>query len=126
VILAGFSYGGLGVWEIGAKHPDRFAALVPVSGPSAPELADQLALTPAWAFAAHEDPIVKSDNSVQMCQAIQSHGGRAKVTQFDSNEHDCWLLAIDQSNLIDWMLAQQRNSLRAVQASGKLRSWNDH
>src|SRR2546421_4676637 len=33
VILSGLSFGGLGVWLIGAKHPDRFAALVPISGP---------------------------------------------------------------------------------------------
>lgn len=32
VILSGISMGGMGVWTIGAHHPDRFAGLVVVSG----------------------------------------------------------------------------------------------
>ncbi|MEI8242172.1 MAG: prolyl oligopeptidase family serine peptidase [bacterium] len=32
VVLAGHSMGGLGVWCIGARHPDRFNGLLPVSG----------------------------------------------------------------------------------------------
>src|SRR3954467_6111570 len=50
VILAGLSYGALGTWQIGANHPDRFAALVPVSGHRATELAERLVLLPVWAF----------------------------------------------------------------------------
>jgi poly(3-hydroxybutyrate) depolymerase len=32
VVLAGYSMGGLGVWCIGARHPDRFNGLLPISG----------------------------------------------------------------------------------------------
>src|SRR3954469_23041902 len=42
VILAGLSYGGRGTWEIGAKHRDRFAALVPMSGDAAFDACKQL------------------------------------------------------------------------------------
>src|SRR5262249_50851305 len=104
---------------------DRFAAFVPISGPANTELADHLAKTPAWVFASKEDPIVPCDNSTQMCHAIESFGGHPRLTEFDGNEHDCWLMAIDNSNLIDWMLAQERNQFRANRPAGKLRSWLD-
>ncbi len=32
VYLTGLSLGGMGTWSLGMKHPDRFAALVPVCG----------------------------------------------------------------------------------------------
>jgi len=64
VILAGLSFGGLGVWEIGAHNSEKFAALVPVSGPAAPALCDDLRGVPIWAFASTEDPIVPAQGSV--------------------------------------------------------------
>ena len=134
VILAGLSFGGQGVWEIGAKNRERFAALVPVSGPATTKPVDQLTSTPIWAFASKEDPIVSASNSEQMCQSVQSHGGRARLTEFDGGEHDCWVQAVDQSDLVTWMLRQARNPMALsaaptkgvpAQVSGKLRSWNN-
>ena len=134
VILAGLSYGGLGVWEIGAKNRERFAALVPVSGPGETELADKLAPMSIWAFASQDDPFVPATNSVQMCDAIKSHGGHAILTEFQGDAHDCWAQAIDKSDLVNWMLHQRRDSIftaidgsskSSFQASGRLRAWND-
>ncbi len=133
VILAGLSFGGLGVWEIGAQHADQFAALVPVSGPANVDVATKVAGLPAWAFASKEDPFVPAANSEAMCQAIQTHGGRAQLTEFDGNEHDCWVMAVDQSDVVNWMLNQMRNPYQVnaknavggkVQLSGKLRAWD--
>jgi predicted peptidase len=117
VILAGLSYGGLGVWEIGARHSDRFAALVPVSGHSAPEVVGRLLLTPIWAFASRNDPWVKADNSMLMCQAIDDRGGKARLTEFDSGAHDCWGLAVTQSDLVTWMLRQRRQPAETASAT---------
>lgn len=33
IVLRGSSLGGVGTWQIGLKHPDRFAALGPIAGP---------------------------------------------------------------------------------------------
>jgi predicted peptidase len=128
IILAGLSYGGLGVWEIGARHPDRFAALVPVSGLSDDEAAKNLASVPVWAFASEGDPIVSSGNSVNMCHDIQAGGGRARVTLFKGGQHDCWAQVVDDTEAVRWMLMQTRNP-RAILArsrgSGRLRSLDD-
>jgi dienelactone hydrolase len=108
VILAGLSYGGLGVWEIGARNSHRFAALVPMSGHSAPELVGHLLMLPVWAFVSRGDPWVKAENSLVMCQAIDARGGRARLTEFDAADHDCWGLAVTESDLVTWMLRQRR------------------
>ena len=114
VILAGLSYGALGVWEIGAKHPDRFAALVPVSGHKATEWVDRLCFVPVWAFSAKDDGWVASSGSEEMCRDINQHGGWARLTEFYGNDHDCWELAVHDSNLVNWMLLQHRRPPYAV------------
>lgn len=133
VILAGLSYGGLGVWEIGARNRDRFAACVPVSGFEATELAGAFSFMPVWAFASRNDPFVSSSNSKEMCRLIQDKGGRPNFTEFDGDSHDCWADAIDRSELVHWMLVQRRDPLQTAsrtrgsrtQAVGRLRSVDD-
>ncbi len=114
VILAGLSYGGLGAWQIGARHPDRFAALVPVSGPRDLACADELVGMPVWAFHNRGDPIIDSDGSEQMCAQIAQLGGRARYTAFDRIGHDCWDRAVADTDLVEWMLRQQQRSSAEV------------
>jgi predicted peptidase len=114
VVLAGLSYGALGVWEIGAKHPDRFAALVPVSGHKATEWVDRLCYAPVWAFSAKDDGWVASSGSEEMCRDINQRGGWARLTEFYGNDHDCWQLAVHESNLVNWMLLQHRRAPYAI------------
>lgn len=111
VCLAGLSYGGLGTWEIGARHPDRFAALVPVSGPSAIETVARVALLPVWAFHYTGDLIIASRSSEEMCRRIDSAGGRAKLTEFSGVGHDCWDKAVEESQLVPWLLEQRRQPI---------------
>jgi predicted peptidase len=110
VILAGLSYGALGTWQIGAKHSDRFAALVPVSGHRATDAVERVIMLPVWAFAFSGDPIVKPQSSEEMCREIDQRGGRAKLTEFLGVGHDCWDKAVEGSNVVDWMLQQRRNT----------------
>jgi predicted peptidase len=135
VILAGLSYGGLGVWQIGSQHKDRFAALVPVSGFAAPERVEGLIYMPVWAIVTRDDPFVNSQNSRDMCSAIKARGGRAHLTELIGDDHDCWARAVEETQVINWMLAQKRNPLQAASLQaldsgsrtqgGRLRAWND-
>ncbi|MBL8849139.1 MAG: hypothetical protein JNG89_05625, partial [Planctomycetaceae bacterium] len=48
-VLAGWSMGGYGAWSLAAAHPDRWSAVVPVSGGGRPELAAHIT-APVWAI----------------------------------------------------------------------------
>jgi len=117
VILSGVSFGGLGVWQIGAKHPDRFAALVPISGFAAHDDVEKLAALPVWAFADVGDLIVNSNDSSEMCRQIREHGGDARMTRFFWIGHDCVDKAVDESELVEWMLQQRRHGAGAIEES---------
>ena len=115
VILAGLSYGGRGTWEIGAKHSDRFAALVPMSGDPAYDACGKLAKMPIWAFHYSGDPIMPSGGSEKMVEKIRAAGGNPKLTEFNSIGHDCWTRACSETDVVNWMLNQRRpDSAQAV------------
>jgi predicted peptidase len=118
VILAGLSYGGLGTWEIGARHRERFAALVPVSGFKAIDRVQRLAGIPVWAFHYSGDIWVSSECSQDMCAAINSSGGKAQFTEFAGIGHDGWQRAVDESEVVKWMLEQRRGAFAATGARG--------
>ncbi len=107
VILAGLSYGGLGAWQIGARHPESFAAVVSVSGPRDLTSASALVHTPVWAFHSRGDPFVTYHASQRMCEEVSRLGGAPRLTLFPVMDHDCWDRAVTQTNLIDWMLQQR-------------------
>jgi predicted peptidase len=117
VILAGLSFGGLGAWQIGARHADRFAAIVSVSGCKDVSTAAFLTRVPVWAFHSRGDPFVSVDSSEDMCEEIERQGGDARLTVFPALDHDCWDRAVAQTDLVDWML--QRRTAHHLTASAE-------
>ena len=87
VYLTGISQGGIGTWNLAARHPGRFAAIAPVAGglrrPKAGAAA--LAATPIWAFHGANDvvlPVSMSDRSVEACNALAARAAEpAKYTR---------------------------------------------
>ena len=55
VILTGVSMGGQGSWSLAAKHPERFAAVVPICGRGKVTDAQQLKGLPVWSFCGDAD-----------------------------------------------------------------------
>jgi predicted peptidase len=109
VVLTGLSNGGYGTWHIGANHPDRFAALVPVSGNADYESVSKLTRIPIWCFHNSGDFIIGSGNSREMIRLINEAGGHAKYTQFNAVGHECWNEVYGDPKVIEWMLAQRRS-----------------
>lgn len=113
VYLSGFSAGGYGVWAIGAKYPERFAALVPVSGFAA-EQADTQRLAhfrmPIWAFHNAGDPIVASENTRRSVTAVNAAGGIAKYTVYNDNSHNAWQHVFTEPKLFAWLDQQSRRT----------------
>jgi predicted peptidase len=80
--VSGFSMGAAGVWDIITRHPDFFAAAMPVTGKGDPSKADRLVSIPIWAFHGKFDPIAPVENTRALAGAIQKAGGtKLKVTE---------------------------------------------
>ncbi len=128
--LAGFSLGGYGTWTAGAMYPDKFAALVSMSGrllprPEerknvAPEIlvladasdpfvafAGKLCKKPIWIFHGTDDPIVPVKNSRQMAKALIDVGNEnARYTELENTGHVSLNAAFSNPELFNWLAEQ--------------------
>lgn len=102
--LVGLSMGGTGAWEIAARTPERWAALVPVSAMAKQADVPKVSQIPTWVFHATQDPLVATHVARDMVVAMNEAGGRAYFTEVTKRAHDLSNLVFTQPALTDWLL----------------------
>ncbi|NUQ71393.1 MAG: prolyl oligopeptidase family serine peptidase [Chthonomonadales bacterium] len=106
--LTGLSQGGHGAWIIGARHSDRWAAVVPICGYGAPEAVLPLKDTPVWCFHGGADEVVPPDRSQSIIDALIAAGGTPKLTIFPGVGHNSWDKAYRDPELAAWLFTQRK------------------
>lgn len=120
VYLTGLSMGGYGCWELSARRPDLFAAVVPVCGGGDPKTAESLAGLPIWAVHGDADDVIPVERSREMIQAIRQAGGNPRYTELESVGHDSWTPAYsDPEGVIPWMFRQVNSRIPRQTNSSK-------
>lgn len=120
--LTGLSLGGYGVYELARYNPDRFAAIVPVSGgvfwsykpdrwresavlPG--EYARAIGRTPVWIFHGADDNVVVEKQAELMYQALKADGGNVRFWTYAGRRHNVWDKAYANPELPKWLLAHR-------------------
>jgi predicted peptidase len=134
ISLIGISSGGLAVWELGARFPDRFAAVLPFSSaPSSSTNISSLKNTPVWAFYSPTDSKDGLDATRQAIGALKSLHAPAAFTLSNDNPnanraHFSWKSGFRDYELYDWLKSQSRGSENASLPGrtplSALRNWN--
>ena len=120
VYLTGLSMGGSGAWYLAYRHPERFAALVPVCGwvakidgesasivapgesPFA-ALAKRLGRLPVWIYHGGSDTVVPVDESRNAFAALKAAGGDVRYTEIAGGNHNAWDAAYQSEDLPAWL-----------------------
>lgn len=110
VYLTGLSMGGYGSWDLAARMPDRFAAVVTICGGGDEATAPRLADLPLWCFHGTDDPLVPVELSRSMIAAVRAAGGVPVYSELAGVGHDSWTPAYRNPALLDWLFAQRRRS----------------
>ena len=126
VYLTGISQGGHGTWVLGARHRDRWAALVsvcayaaahpraagfappPAFAGTAGELAAGIGDLPVWLFHGDADDVVPAEQMRQLAAALAALGQPPRVTLYPDVNHNSWDRAYAEEELPRWLLAQRR------------------
>jgi predicted peptidase len=108
IYVMGFSMGGSGTWDMLMRHPDLFAAGVPITGVADIGRANLLAAMPIWSFHGELDPISPVRNGRMMYEALKKVGAPAHYTEIGGVEHDSVGLALKEPDLFRWLFAQRR------------------
>ena len=133
--LIGYSMGGQGVLRISSRWPNRFAALVDISGtviaisPSATKqqvaidvqthpfltapdiyraLAQLIAVTPIWVFHGDTDQSVPVEQSRQLVNALKSTSAPVRYTEYTGAGHSIEERALSEPEFLPWLLSQTR------------------
>jgi predicted esterase len=113
IYLTGVSAGGNGAWEIGVRHPERFAAMVSIMGyygwpTTVPENICDLVDVPVRAFHGAKDELIPLEAEQSLVDALKDCGGDVQFTVFPDVGHDLDSQQIYTSDLYTWLLAQTR------------------
>ena len=122
IYVVGLSMGGGVTWDFAGDFSSKVAAIVPISGASFAQdkrcqniAGNKVAV---WAFHNSGDKVVAANVSKQFVEKINSNHAEpaAKLTVFDSNDHDAWTKATDPNykengmNIYEWMLQYSKKS----------------
>lgn len=108
LLITGLSMGGYGTWDAISRHPDKFAAAVPVCGGGDLAQAQRIAQVPLWAFHGADDTVVKPQRSRGMIAAVKEAGGQPKYSELAGVGHDSWNPAYASDEMMAWLFAQKR------------------
>jgi predicted peptidase len=108
--VTGLSMGGFATWELAIKHPQRFAAIVPICGGGEPFFASEITHLPIWVFHGAKDDVVPLEYSQRMVEALKKHGSkRVKFKIYKRASHDSWTKTYANPKLYSWLLEQKRS-----------------
>jgi predicted peptidase len=108
VYLTGLSMGGFGTWKLALAHPERFAAIAPVSGAGTLEDICRLKGMPIWIFHGAKDDIIPLSESQRMADALKRRGNDVKLTIYPEAGHDAWTETYANPELYTWFLQHTR------------------
>lgn len=109
--ITGLSYGGFGTWFMASKHPELFAAAVPVVGWGHPDLMAPIAKAdlPVWVFAGGRDTAVQKKFFYAGINKLEELGdSEILFTVHEDLGHDAWKRIYASKDLYDWLLAHQK------------------
>jgi predicted peptidase len=108
IYVTGHSMGGRGTWFLAFKHPEKFAAIVPMSdAPEDDKWARQVAKVPAWVFHGTKDHLSPFERTKHFVEALKKQGAEVKFTPLPERDHFI-LDTYENHEIYDWLLQHKR------------------
>ena len=99
--------GGSGVWALAIKHPEYFAAAIPLCGGWRTKNVKAMKHIPVWAFHGANDKIVAPVETEKMVDALRKAGGRVRYSKLKGKGHSIHKV-YENKNIYEWLLKQKK------------------
>lgn len=109
IYLTGLSSGGWGTWSLALKHPEMFAAVVPISGFVDLNQLEEICKTeaiPIRIFHGLLDDVVPVANDIEIYKELKKCNKDVELILFNNAGHDSWSKVYDNTEIYDWMFNQ--------------------
>lgn len=120
IYLSGLSMGGFGTWDLAIKHPELFAAIVPICGGGDSKDIWKLRHMPVWCFHGAKDEIVPLVSSEKMVNALKKYNSNVQFTVYPDVWHDSWVKAYEDPNLYQWLSKQEKFKFKEVKVNASV------
>ncbi len=107
VYLTGMSMGGSGVWALAMKHPEYFAAAIPLCGGWNTKGVNAIKNIPVWAFHGANDKIVSPGETEKMVKALRKAGGRVRYSRLEGQGHSIHKI-YERKEIYEWLLKHKK------------------
>jgi predicted peptidase len=106
IYLTGFSYGGIGTWNLAGAYPEKFAAIAPIAaGRVSSTYTLRLVNMPIWAFHNEGDDSMPLADHQSAIDAVTKAGNKdVTFTIYPQRGHDSWTQTYSNPEIYDWML----------------------
>lgn len=102
IYVSGISMGGFGTWDLITRHPNTFAAAIPVCGGADSSKAEVVKDIPIYTFHGESDWDVPVAGTRAMVEAIKTAGGnKITYTEYAGRGHNIWDDAFATTGLFD-------------------------
>jgi predicted peptidase len=112
VYMTGFSAGGALTVRYASEHPEKLAAIWPISAavklPNENQPSEAMKKVPSWFYHNIGDTVVTFDRSVQWQKKLSSKGYDHKITLLDSDTHYAWQAAYKNNDTWKWLLSKSK------------------
>jgi predicted peptidase len=108
VYIVGQSMGGLGVWALLQKYPEKWAAAIVISAYDNFTNPAIITHIPVWVFQGDADQTVPVDLVRQMMAQLKKLHANLRYTEYHKADHDVWNRAFVEPGLLPWLSAQTR------------------
>ncbi|MBK7259529.1 MAG: prolyl oligopeptidase family serine peptidase [Ignavibacteriae bacterium] len=115
VYLTGPSLGGSGTWYIAARYPEKFAAVVSISGFTSTlsyidENIDKLLDMPVWAFHGRLDTVVPFEETERIVKRLERRNRNLRFSAEPDVGHEIHWQVYPGQDIYDWFLRQDKGS----------------
>jgi predicted peptidase len=110
VYLTGLSMGAFGAWDLATAAPERFAAVVVISGGGNPVNACRLRSTPVWLVHGRRDDVIPLELTELLARRLKACGTPVRLTIYPDAGHDAWDRTYAAPEFVQWLLSKRRRS----------------
>ena len=111
IYLMGISMGAIATYDLTCRHPEVFAAAVPICGAVNPERLSNVRNINFMIFHGQADSEVPVICSRQAYKTLRGLGANVDYIELDGAGHECWHYAFNHPRLLPWLFAQERKTI---------------
>jgi len=112
--LVGVSMGAFGAWSVAASSPERWKAMIAISGGGESSFVPALAKVPLWAFHAADDRLVPPSRSTDLVAEINAAGGRAFVSIRPTGGHNIGAPVLARDEIFEFLEHPERDPVTEI------------